>query len=280
MSRDRFDDDDRDDRRRRDRDDDDDDRPRRRSRGRYDDDYDRPRKTGSNTLLIVVCVVGGIIVLGGIAAALLLPAVSKVREAAARTKSTNNMKQIAIGMLNHNDARNALPAAAICDKDGKPLLSWRVAILPYIEQQALYQQFKLDEPWDSPNNKPLLQLMPKTYQNPKSPSDSYTHYRVFHGKGTAFEGTKGLSLPRDFTDGVSNTLLVIEADEAVPWTKPEELEYSSERPLPPLGGIWSSKVCLVAMGDGSVKSILAEGNERNIRAAISRNGNDFPDPGW
>ncbi|MBV9126015.1 MAG: DUF1559 domain-containing protein, partial [Planctomycetes bacterium] len=80
----------------------------------------------------------------------------RVRRSNERIQSINNLKQIALAFHSMNDTYNFMPPAAICGKDGRPLLSWRVAILPYIEQQNLYNQFRLDEPWDSPTNKKLL----------------------------------------------------------------------------------------------------------------------------
>src|SRR5207302_1956982 len=104
--------------------------------------------------------------MSGFSAALLLPAVQKVRMAAGRTRSANNLKQMALATINYADAFGRAPAAAICDKNGKPLLSWRVAILPFIEQDNLYKQFHLDEPWDSDHNKKLLARMPNVYALP------------------------------------------------------------------------------------------------------------------
>src|SRR5262249_24089587 len=146
----------------------------------------------------------------------------------------------ALGMHEYHNQKNALPAAAITDKAGKPLLSWRVAILPYVEQDNLYQQFKLDEPWDSEHNKKLLDKMPPIYrltqpagQEMKNPPPT-THFRVFHGKGAAFEDDKGLTFA-SFTDGTSNTILIVEATDAVPWTKPDELPFDTKKDLPKLG---------------------------------------------
>jgi len=93
----------------------------------------------------------------------MLPAVESAREAARRAQCTNNLKQIALAMHEYHDMNNTFPAPAIADKQGKPLLSWRVAILPYLDQKPLYSKFKLDEPWDGPNNKALLKEMPSTY---------------------------------------------------------------------------------------------------------------------
>src|SRR4249919_3311122 len=123
---------------------------------------DRQRGRAGFTLIELLVVIAIIAVL----IALLLPAVQAAREAARRAQCVNNLKQIGLAMHNYHDVKNGLPPSAIVDKQGKPLLSWRVAILPYIEQQPLYDKFKLDEPWDSPNNKDLIQYMPSIYMCP------------------------------------------------------------------------------------------------------------------
>src|SRR6516165_3014449 len=128
-------------------------------------------------------------------------------------------------MHTYNDQYGSLPSAAICDKDGKPLLSWRVSLLPFLEDQGLYQQFRLDEPWDSPHNLQLLPRMPRVYapfNGKRTPEPYTTYYQVFVGKGAAFETRKGLRLSQDFPDGTSKTFLIVEAGEPVPWTKPED----------------------------------------------------------
>jgi RNA polymerase sigma factor (sigma-70 family) len=111
--------------------------------------------------------------------------------ALARAQSRNNLKMIAIAMHNYNDTMGYFPPAAIYGKDGKPLLSWRVLLLPYIEQQALYKEFHLNEPWDSAHNKKLLERMPKTYLIPGQKEKSATYYQVFVGEDTIFERRKG-----------------------------------------------------------------------------------------
>jgi hypothetical protein len=143
-----------------------------------------------------------------------------------------------MAMHTYHDVHGRLPAAAVCGKDGKPLLSWRVTILPYLEKMELYEQFKLDEPWDSPHNIRLLSEIPDVYAPPpgkksKVPPD-HTVCHVFVGNGTAFEGHDGLRLSDDFPDGTFNTLLLVEAGEPVPWTKPEDLTYDPAGPLPEL----------------------------------------------
>ena len=88
-------------------------------------------------------------------------AILRVQDARNRTNSTNNLKQIALALHNYADANRGKLPGDVLDKTGKPLLSWRVLLLPYLEQNDLYKQFKLDEPWDSKNNRPLLEKMPK-----------------------------------------------------------------------------------------------------------------------
>src|SRR5262249_1456363 len=158
--------------------------------------------------------------------------------------SQTNLKQIGLALHNFHDNFGYLPGG-IYGPDGKPGLSWRVAILPYIEQDVLFRQFKLDEPWDSEHNKKLIEKMPKQYASPTGSGEpGTTFYRGFTGQGTVMDlrqsGRPGAVIPArrftDITDGTSNTLIVAEAAEAVIWTKPDELAFSPSGPLPKLGG--------------------------------------------
>lgn len=216
--------------------------------------------------------------------ALLLPAVQRVREAAHRAASQNKLRQIAFAMHNYRDTNRGLfPAAAICDEHGKPLLSWRVAILPYIEQENLYNQFKLDEPWDGPHNKLLAERLVQTYMLPGDDKTKtplyYTHYQVFVGKGAAFDKTRGHSI-QDFRDGLSNTILIVVADKAVPWTKPEDVDFDPNKPMLPLMGRHFRGGFNVALADGSVRLVAAQISENTLKAAITRNGGDALGPDW
>ncbi len=155
---------------------------------------------------------------------------------AARWQSANNLKQIGLGIHNYHDVYGRFPAD-ILDKDGKPLLSWRVAILPFLEQNHLYQQFKLDEPWDSPHNLQLLKTNQiKIYSSPADARalGNKTIYLGVAGDGTVF-GTPEMSYAK-ITDGTSNTVMVLEAanEAAVPWTKPEDLPLRPQELLPKL----------------------------------------------
>jgi hypothetical protein len=213
----------------------------------------------------------------------LADAVQKMREAAARAQGQNNLKQIALAMINYADTmRGQLPAHAIYSKDGKPLLSWRVLILPYLEQQALYNQFHLNEPWDSEHNKKLLAKMPKTYASPldkKALKEHRTFYQGLHGKGAFFEGKQGIRYPASITDGTSITIMIVEASKAVPWTKPEDIPYDPDKPLPKLG-LPGYSYFLASMCDGSVRTISRSITKETLRAAITRDAGDILGPDW
>ena len=205
--------------------------------------------------------------------ALLVPAVQKVREAAARTQSNNNLRQIALAMHNYHDTYNKFPSAAICDKAGKPLLSWRVAILPYIEQGELFKKFKLDEPWDSANNKKLIPLMPNVYGIPgEEGKPGLTHTRVFVGGGALFDLDKGVGM-RQITDGTSNTIMLVQTVDAVTWTAPNDIEFGPKIPLPKLRPSNGGRTT-IALADGSVQTIRTNLPEASLRALITRAGGE------
>jgi hypothetical protein len=189
--------------------------------------------------------------------------------ASARLQSQNNMKQIGLALHNYHDQNGIFPAAAIVDKKGKALLSWRVAILPFIEQENLYRQFKLDEPWDSEHNKKLIDKMPRTYALPYDATKvGQTNYRVFVGNNAAFDLVQGLRIAQ-FTDGTSNTLLVVEAAEGVPWTKPDELEFDPQKPM--MKHLrFEGNICNILLADGSVRAVSTKLPENTLRLLIQK----------
>ena len=216
----------------------------------------------------------GIVALGAVA---VLPAIQKVREAASRMQSSNNLKQIALGVHNYAAVHDHLPHD-ILDKNGKPILSWRVAILPYIEQDNVYKLFKLDEPWDSANNKAASQVMIKTYISPgavlpEKPEWGMTSYRGISGKGAAFETGKKLKFV-DFTDGTSNTILAIETDELVPWAKPGDYPFDEKKALPKIVPVAGKNVFQAAFVDGSVRAISTSVPEKTLKAYMTRAGGE------
>lgn len=186
---------------------------------------------------------------------MLLPAVQQVRAAARRTQSMNNLRQLALSALNYESAHRHFPTQANYDDEGKPLLSWRVHVLPFLEQNKLYEQFHLDEPWDSDHNKKLIKLMPDVYRSPSvSLAVGKTVYLGVAGNGGIFSDKKiGFS---QITDGSSNTALVVEANEqlAVEWTKPQDYECDQKNPLSGVGGVQPSGF-IAAFCDGSTHFI-------------------------
>jgi hypothetical protein len=231
-------------------------------------------------LRTVVPVAIGVFALGGIVY-LFLPRVV-IRETPGWQLSTYRIKQIGFAIHNYHDAFRSLPPPAVTGKEGKPLLSWRVLLLPFLEGNELYKQFKLDEPWDSPHNKQFLEKMPPCYDTAWSADAPLTHYRVFFGPGTAFE--RGGLTWKDFPDGLTNTILVVEANEPIPWTKPEELVYNSAKPLPRLGGRFTKPFFFLGQesgrkpgfsavfADGTARFITGQPDEETLRALITRHG--------
>lgn len=167
------------------------------------------------------------------------PPVQKVREPSFQIQAQNHMRQVLIGLHTYHDIHKRFPPPASSDKDGRPLLSWRVAILPHLEQEALYREFKLDEPWDSPHNINLLDRMPYLFESPqlgKPAGPNRTHFQLVVGRGAAFDDPFAIvRLQNGFPDG-TGTILMVEAARPVPWTKPEDFSFHPDESLPPLGG--------------------------------------------
>ncbi len=222
----------------------------------------RPKRTGDTLTLSFQAGEQIQIATIGVFVALLLPAVQAAREAARRSQSTNNLKQLALAMHNYHDTHRRFPARANFDAQGKPLLSWRVHLLPFLEEENLYKQFHLDEPWDSEHNRKLIPLMPRVYQNPSAPPQpGKAHYVGLVGKGTLFEADKARQIA-DIRDGASNTLMFVEVDpdRAVVWTKPEDIDFNPQRPLEGLG----------KAHPGGFVAALCDGSARFISQTIDR----------
>lgn len=203
--------------------------------------------------------------------------VSTVRGRGDRTQSLNNLKNIALSMHSYHDANKRMPPAGVSsinDPQGKPILSWRVAMLPYLDQQELYQKFDLTQPWDHPTNKKLIPLMPQVYVVPGAPEHKdpgMTHYRVLVGPTTMFEPGQRITLVT-VTDGTSNTIMVVEAADPTVWTRPDDLPFNPQGPLPKFGV--STDGFNAAFGDGTVRFIRSNTPDNVIRALITRNGGE------
>jgi hypothetical protein len=193
-----------------------------------------------------------------------------------KTASALNLKQIGLAMRIYHIMNRFFPPAAVYSQtfpggEAKRLLSWRVAILPYVSEGELYKQFKLDEPWDSEHNKRLLAKMPKVYAPPgmETKEPYTTFYQVFVGRDTVFGDLPWSTTRLDDLEDTSNTLLVVEAFEPVPWTKPEELAYDGAKPLPKLGGLFKDGFNAAGV-DGSIRFLKTGTYEPLLRRMIIR----------
>lgn len=212
-------------------------------------------------------------------AALVALPIGQVREAARRSQCTNNMKQFGLVMHNYLSAHQyTFPPAYSVDKAGKPLLSWRVHVLPYLDQQELYAQFRLDEPWDSDHNKPLISRMPAFYACPDAArglaAEGKTTYLTPRGPGTLFPGAEGVKISA-VTDGTSNTVMVVDAADAsaVTWTKPDDWEAGPGMDPKTLLGHHPSGTN-VGFADGSVRFLKGDLEPAVLRSLLTRNGGE------
>ncbi len=200
-------------------------------------------------------------------------------DAAKRAEGTvvkNHLKQLVLAMHNYHDVYKQFPPAAIRDAQGRPLLSWRVALLPFLEENQLYHQFHLDEPWDSPHNQPLLAKMPQVF-SPRSATlraEGKTTMLVPVGKQTIFGPPEGVTI-REITDGTVNTILIVDADEAhaVVWTKPEDLNVDGVDANQALFGTRKEGV-FCAFADGSARRLDPQITSDLVHALLTRNGGE------
>ncbi len=209
-----------------------------------------------NRLAVVVEGQAMIVAQVGIVVGLLLPAVQASREAARRVSGANNMKQILLAMLNYEATYRELPGNAGPKKGDKPNLSWRVHLLPYMEELALYNEFRMDEPWDSPHNIKLLDRMPAVFRDPRSQAPAgHTVYQMPSGTNMILENDKRRRLAH-VVDGLSNTiaLMVTKDQAAVPWTKPQDFDPVVDRDSIVVHG----DRITIGMMDGSVMQLSSE----------------------
>jgi hypothetical protein len=213
------------------------------------------------------------------------PLVRRVHQAEVDRAGLASLKELANAAINYADAhKGRLPAVANFDRQGKPLLSWRVHLLPYLGEKKLYQEFHLDEPWDSAHNKELIARMPRVYQGrgQKLNREGKTIYLAPVGENVAFTGgPEGLRFPADFTDGTANTILLVEADDdhAVVWTRPADLKYDPEQPHKGLGGHFEGGF-LAALADGSAHFIRKTVSKKTLQNAFTRNDGEPLGSDW
>jgi hypothetical protein len=179
-----------------------------------------------------------------------------------RGLSKQNLERVAAALLKYQERVKTLPARGNVSADGKPLLSWRVHVLPDLGYEELYREFHLDEPWDSEHNAKLVAKMPREYGGSLAadakPANGNSMVLAVVGPTTCFpeQGTKSLS---EITDGPATTLLVTETRRNLPWTKPDDLMADATgKPSGKLGGVHP----------GGVIFCTADGKAHFVRDAV------------
>jgi prepilin-type processing-associated H-X9-DG protein len=215
----------------------------------------------------------------GILVALLLPARREAREAARRMSCSNNLKQLVLGLHNYHDRYGAFPPACTVDADGKPLHSWRTLILPFIEQQVLYDKIDLSQPWDHPANREAFDTSVVSYQCPSVELDeNYTTYLAVVAPGSCLRPGESCALV-DVTDDHSKSLVLLEvsSQRSVHWMSPNdagapwELDFGKPEHQPHPSG------CNAAFVDGGVRFLSANMDEPTLRAMVTIDGDDGDD---
>ena len=204
--------------------------------------------------------------------------VRSAQEAAQRARAMVKLKQLGLAMHMYHQRHGRFPPAVLYGPDGKTPHSWRVELLPYLGQQNLYDQYRLDESWDSPVNRNLLEKIPDVFRSPRgAPGSTNSSVFAVSGPGTVFDDEKGTPLSK-IRDGTSNTILLVEAARDVPWTKPEDLPFDPHKPLPKLGGFFKGGFNAV-LADGSVRFLPHAMDERSLRHSfLKADGEQFAWP--
>lgn len=209
---------------------------------------------------------------------LLAPALGGARQSAQRSQHTNNFKQIMLAMHNYHDVNKHFPPAVVIDPASGAERSWRIELLPYLDQAALYDRYRKDQPWDSEANKAVLAMMPGVFRHPTM-AEGTTNTSIFAavGNGLVFEkdNHKGTGF-QEITDGTSNTIAIVEANREIPWTKPQDIEFDlSQDKMPELGIVpegWIVGIC-----DGSVRFVSKSIDLATWKKLLTRAGGEVID---
>ena len=211
---------------------------------------------------------------------LLSAALSSAKRQAQSAECVTHLKMLALAMHNFHDTYNSFPPHASYDEQGRPLLSWRVFLLPYLDEMELYNQFHLDEPWDSEHNRKLIEKMPDVFscEHPELAQKGMTTFLAPHGEGTVFSGREGVAI-KDIKDGSSGTALIfaVAPEHAVTWTKPSDLEVDMENPGKGLAGPDQDRF-YVSLADGAVLTLPSDIDPKKLRAFLLRSDGEAGTP--
>jgi prepilin-type processing-associated H-X9-DG protein len=236
-----------------------------------------PKRWSAGTIIESTLVWGGVVLLVGFLILIVLPPVSDTGRPARRTECKNHLKQLALAMHNYHDKYGSFPPAYIADKSGRPMHSWRVLLLPFLELGPLYDQYRFDEPWNGPHNRALAALPIPLFNCPfDTGAKSDASYFVVVGPKTIFPGASSIKIA-DITDGTSNTILLVEAvDSGINWLEPRDMSYEEAlRGINPKTG-WgiSSRHeggAQVAFADGSSPLLPDDTPVEKLRLFLERN---------
>ncbi|MFO0979989.1 MAG: DUF1559 domain-containing protein [Planctomycetaceae bacterium] len=198
--------------------------------------------------------------------------IKETRDRRNEARRLSSLRQMGLAFHNYHDTYNRFPGAN-SDNENDAKLSWRVHLLPYLEQAELYQQFHLDEPWDSEHNKTLIEKMPDIFKTEGVKDAGKTSLHVLTGDNMPF-GQEEARRIRDVTDGTSNTLMVVEAgaDKASEWTKPEELKFNGDDPKATFGKVGS--LLPVLLMDGSTQLLSMDLDADVLKALATHAGGE------
>ena len=206
-----------------------------------------------------------------------------LKKANAMRDGDSHIQDVARAFLFYHGGYDTFPASKmVTEKNGKDTkpYSWRVALLPFLDQHALYKQYRFDEHWDSEHNKKLLAKMPDAYRHPSAPKDSTTTWYVgFADDDSALQLNKGATW-KMIPDGTANTLLVVETDSGIPWTKPEDLPFTDQgiaRAIDKTKSPHKKKGIWVSRADGSTHFLTPQEAKKNLRKLITRAGGEQVD---
>lgn len=198
--------------------------------------------------------------------------VAKAEQMDRMIASVKKMKDIALALLIFENKNKHFPPAVMIGPDGKTPHSWRVEMLPYLGRQHEFDTYKMDEPWDSENNLVVAKAVADLFTVPGNQATGECGYFLLTGPSTPFDGEKTTKI-RAITDGTTNTVGVVEGKRQIPWTKPEEIQYDNNKPLPDLGGFFDDGFH-VGFLDGSVVFLPKEIDEKTLRAMITFAGRE------